>query len=362
MNDSESIFTENETSQNKINTDMEWSDEHEDILIDWADKAMCYRWLHSNANNQYSKLARWFTIPVIIISTVTGTANFAQDRVPLEYVHYFVMVVGTLNIIAGIISTVQQFLKINELNESHRVSSIAWAKFYRNIKVELAKNPKERIPVAQMLKYSKEEFDRLMETSPVINETVINKFNKTFKKSDTFDSIKKPEICDALVSTQEFKFIKKDETPQLNNIKYPVKELLRRKKEMDQQKQEIRNFISGFKKAQNRPPLVDEIVDHFKDHMDEDKLDSYINMVLNERGDRMRNIAHRALQHKRETSNNDSNGIEMPKFGMSSFSENPEDTTRALENFEHNVGAGVGNIIREANDINVIIGPNEESD
>ena len=27
-------------------TKIEWSPEHEQILIEWADKAMCYRWLH----------------------------------------------------------------------------------------------------------------------------------------------------------------------------------------------------------------------------------------------------------------------------------------------------------------------------
>ena len=34
----------------------EWSVEHEKILIEWADKAMCYRWLHSRATSLYSYL------------------------------------------------------------------------------------------------------------------------------------------------------------------------------------------------------------------------------------------------------------------------------------------------------------------
>ena len=82
---------------------------------------------------------------------------------------------------AGIITTIQQFLKVSELNEAHRVASIAWDKFYRNIKVELAKSPKERIPVSQMIKMQKEEFDRLMETSPMIEDDIINNFRHTFK-------------------------------------------------------------------------------------------------------------------------------------------------------------------------------------
>ena len=71
------------TVSNSINA--EWTLEHEKILVEWADKAMCYRWLHSRSNSMYSSLNTWYTIPVIVISTLTGTANFAQERIPLEY-------------------------------------------------------------------------------------------------------------------------------------------------------------------------------------------------------------------------------------------------------------------------------------
>ena len=141
------------------------------------------------------------------------------------------MMVGAMNLIAGIISTIAQFLKINELNESHRVSSIAWDKFYRNIKIELAKNPRERIPVGQMIKLSKEEFDRLMETSPVIQPDIILKFNTTFNGNKSFDDIKKPEICDDLVSTDTYRYvakeISKEKTSRLKKVVYKAREMVK---------------------------------------------------------------------------------------------------------------------------------------
>jgi hypothetical protein len=136
---------------------------------------------------------------------LTGTANFAQTRVPEEYQNYFAMVVGGFNILGGIISTIQQFLKITQLNESHRVSGIAWDKFYRNVKIELAKHPSERMQPGQMLKMSKEEFDRLMETSPTIPEKMVALFKTSFKHSEAFDKIVKPEICDVLNSTDNYR-------------------------------------------------------------------------------------------------------------------------------------------------------------
>ena len=119
------------------------------------------------------------------------------------------MGVGFVNILAGIITTIQQFLKISELNEGHRVSAIAWDKFYRKIKVELSKPIPERQNITDFLKSCTEEFDRLMETSPIIQKQIIGLFQKTFsgrKMTDAqkaaFLKLKKPEICDSLESVQ----------------------------------------------------------------------------------------------------------------------------------------------------------------
>lgn len=249
----------------------EWSVEHEKILTEWADKAMCYKWLHSRANSMYSRLNAWYTIPVIVISTLTGTANFAQERVPVEYQNYFVMIVGAFNITAGIITTVQQFLKITQLNESHRVSSISWDKFYRNIKIELAKHPLERTNVSQMIKMCKEEYDRLMEISPSIPDKVIREFSNQFK-GEIFNKINKPDICDSLTPTDDFRNPwfnpenkKKSEDEMSKNMQ--MRELKIKKKE-EQDHKDVNDFILLFKKINNREPMDSEVFDNLKDRMD----------------------------------------------------------------------------------------------
>lgn len=270
----EIYYDENEEKINSITNanHVEWTTEHEEILIEWADKAMCYRWLHSKANAHFSKLNAWYTIPVIVISTLTGTANFAQERVPVEYQSFFVMIVGGFNILAGIITTIQQFLKITQLCESHRVSSIAWDKFYRNIKIELAKHPIERMEVKQMLKLSKEEFDRLMETSPNIPEQIIKQFKLNFFNRLEFDKIIKPEICDILISTHEYRnqwfnednrFKNDNQDMQLQLVK------LNKQKKIDEfNAKTVNDFICLFKELNNRDPLESEILDNLRDKMD----------------------------------------------------------------------------------------------
>lgn len=241
--------------------EIDWTVDHEDILIEWADKAMCFRWLHSRAHALYSKLNYNYTIPVIVISTLTGTANFAQDRVPQEYQGYFVMIVGGFNILAGIITTIQQFLKITQLNEAHRVSSIAWDKFYRNIKIELARHPDERIHVNQMLKMCKEEFDRMMETSPVIPDEIIKEFRTKFKDSLEYDEIIKPEICDKMISTETFR----NQWSSQDNL--AKKKNLKSQREV-KMKQIVKEFKTSFTTLQGRDPIRSEIIDNLKDRID----------------------------------------------------------------------------------------------
>jgi hypothetical protein len=250
---------------------IEWTPEHEQLLIEWGDKAMCYRWLHSKANSMFSSLNTWYTIPVIVISTLTGTANFAQERVPLSFQNYFVMIVGGFNILAGIITTIQQFLKITQLNEAHRVSSIAWDKFYRNIKVEIAKHPQERIEVKHMVKLCKEEFDRLMETCPSIPDKIIQEFKVAFKESETFKDVVKPEICDILISTNEYRnqwFNDENKTKEFdNNFKMKKIKDIKQKKAEELNNTIIKEFIISFKNLNNREPMESEIIDNLKDKM-----------------------------------------------------------------------------------------------
>jgi len=207
------------TKEKKKQTRDYWKAEEEIIIQQWADKAQCYQWMHARCREIYQTKNAWFTIPVIIISTITGTANFAQDRFGDNIKEYVVMSIGTLSIIAGIITTIYQFLKISEYNEGHRVAAISWGKFYNNLKTTGLRHPLDRINPNQAIKMYQEEYDRLKEVSPDILPKILNTFNKKFKKNK---DLIKPEIGNKLDSTKVYEM--DDEERQkmiddLNNIK-----------------------------------------------------------------------------------------------------------------------------------------------
>ena len=196
---------------------VKWSPENELIMVEWCDIAQCYKWLHMKCHSKLSYRHAWFTIPAIALSTISGTASFAQSSLPIDAQAYAPMAIGTINILIGISTTIQQYLKISELNEAHRVSGISWDKFARNIRIELAKDPDERMDAGQFLKICRAEFDRLMETSPSIDEKTIKEFHAAFKGKETaedrkrfeelqqerFRELRKPDICNIIISSNE---------------------------------------------------------------------------------------------------------------------------------------------------------------
>jgi len=257
----------------------EWTPEHEIVLADWADKSVCYKWLHLKSNEKYHSLHIWYTIPVIIMSTLTGTANFAQAKIPASFRNYATMIIGGINILAGIITTIQQFLKINELNESHRVASISWDKFYRRVKVELSKNPAERQPVLEFFNRCTDEYDRLMEASPMIDEDILKLFKTTFEGSFTKESVKlefkeisKPEICDTMETVKKSIYKKSDEHKKGQIFKDLLGDIMLVQNEKRDCKQKlIGAFVDKFKAELNRPPSLQEMIDNLiTDKVDED--------------------------------------------------------------------------------------------
>lgn len=192
-----------------------WKEEEEELLKSWADKAQCYQWIHMKSREVYRKKNARYTIPVIIISTFVGTASFAQDRFSEENRQYLAMGVGSLSIIAGIISTVAQFLKVSELNEAHRIAALSWGKFFRTVKTEVSRHPLDRQGPSVVINHSKEEFDRLVEISPPIPKVVLQEFQRKFS---SIEGLIKPEICDGLTPTTVFEISEGERAAIIENL------------------------------------------------------------------------------------------------------------------------------------------------
>jgi hypothetical protein len=323
--DGESMDAESSDTPTETKKKIEWSPENELILVEWCDAAQCYKWLHARSHVKYSYMHAWFTIPAIILSTISGTASFATSSLPANMKTLAPIAIGSLNIFIGILTTIQQYLKISELNEAHRVMSIAWDKYARNIRIELSKAPMERSDAASFLKYNRQEFDRLMETSPPIDQKIIDEFIVTFKGREgseqraRYEKLRKPDICNIIVSAVEArhhwylelenagelddsanillkeKVLKmKEET--LNEKEHELLETQMKKEHarknfragvtqtterIKKESEKIDEYVSSFGTLYGRRPMKDEIDNYMSTYMEEivskESLEKYLN-------------------------------------------------------------------------------------
>jgi len=308
---------------NPMDDKIVWSPDNETILVEWCDIAQCYKWLNFRSHTKLASQQAWFTIPAIILSTITGTASFAQETFPPNIKDYAPAIIGSINILVGILTTIQQYLKVSEKNEAHRVSAIAWDKFARNVRIELAKKPEERDKAGHFIKACRLEFDRLMETSPSIENHVVNEFKHKFKNKPGFDKVKKPDICDTIISAEETRnqwykdinnssafdneateavrerdnFILEQQRllaertnelirhedikmEQENNKLLEIQETARRIREEEDKYnlhvETIIQYINGYEEIYARKPLEDDIMNNFKDSIDTNVLEKFL--------------------------------------------------------------------------------------
>jgi hypothetical protein len=180
-----------------------WTKEQERLMSEWSDIAMCYRWLHDRAEKFYNSKSKWINLPVIILSTLGGTANFGIQSIfsTDSQKQLASFAIGTISLVAGILTTIGNYLRYAQLEESNRIASIAWGKFQRLIAVEISLHPNERIDSLDFLKICRADLDRLIEQSPPIHSDAIKLFEKRFGH---IKDLKKPDICGALEHTRAF--------------------------------------------------------------------------------------------------------------------------------------------------------------
>jgi hypothetical protein len=179
---------------NKIEVEMSWYSFLEDSLASWAEQAQGYRLMHEKAYSHYNKISFKLTIPAIILSTLTGVANFGQESLAPYLGPSAPLYIGALSIGAAILSTIAKYVRADEKAETHRNAMINWDKLYRTIATELTQPRRFRTHAQDFLTAYREERHRLSEQSPTIPYQIRNWFSQEFKADYDTGVISKPNI------------------------------------------------------------------------------------------------------------------------------------------------------------------------
>ena len=159
-------------------------------------------WLHDRAQKKYNRLSNFINIPVIVLSTLAGSASIGSESLFAGFPQASV-IIGLVSILVGILGTLQSYFNFEKRTESHKIASIQYYKVYNFIKIELSLPRKDRTNVSDFLKLIKEDLERLKEISPIIPDEIIAEYKVKFDIPD-YKDVSKPEICNGLASIQPF--------------------------------------------------------------------------------------------------------------------------------------------------------------
>ena len=295
----------NEKDKDK-NVEKIWNDSEVQILKKWGEIASSYRLLHDRAFREFQVKSYGLTIPVIILSTLSGTASFTIQSFPASLQTYVPMVIGGVNICVGIIQTVSQFLRVNELTESHRVASISYGKFSRNIVTELSLPPKERTYNGiDFVQVCRTEMDRLIEQSPIIPMDLL----REFEKNKDFLTITKPDVL-KITNIVEYKPSNEEKIVELmanvadkvhnihknnvnkNNVSR-IQDMIEKKVNPEKEKSELDNDIKNVVNTINLNDFEKDVTDYSVINVDE-----IAEKIINKRNEELKEIDNNGIVSK----------------------------------------------------------------
>jgi len=188
--------TQSETSTEIANT---WNEGQEGLLKSISERSNGMRWLHTQCNYYFDTMNFYLTIPNIVLSTLNGGFTMSLTSVfpDSKSQHVATLIIGVISIFSAVLTTLNQYIKSQQMMEAHRSASISYGKLNRIINNELALRRDQRSNAIEFLKIIRSEQDRLENTAPSILPKIIIKFNTQFADRD----IEKPEIAGDLDET-----------------------------------------------------------------------------------------------------------------------------------------------------------------
>jgi hypothetical protein len=180
----------------EISSRIEWSDTLEHYFSSTGERSNGLAWCHKRAEAHYSGMKNVIELPVIILGVINGAASIGSNSL-FDDPKFASIGVGLIALLTALMSTISSYFKWAQRAETHRISSLQYAKLYRYLSVQLGLPRRERVSPADMLRYIKDSFDRLAEISPLLPPKVIAEFNAKFEKPE-YVNLSKPEECNGL--------------------------------------------------------------------------------------------------------------------------------------------------------------------
>ena len=198
----------------------EWSTEVEDLLRSLSDKSQVWTELHLENHLHFRKRYYNLIIPIIVLSSITGSANLALGSLPTGGGETTVinLVIGVVGIITSVLSTLNNIFSFQKRKDDHKRAADEWSRIHRIIDIEINLARPRRNNVSTFLFLVLQEVERIFDTQPKLRNKIkrdwIKRYNwqqkKIFKRQQNNpNSTNSKTIENALVDLPEILMLKR---------------------------------------------------------------------------------------------------------------------------------------------------------
>jgi hypothetical protein len=181
----------------EIGASVTYNSRLEEYFASTGEKAHCLSVLHKQAEAIYDRRKIWIDIPVILGSGVIAFLNAGSSAMFEGEARLTSIALGVGSLSVGVLNTIGSYFQWSKKAEGHRIAAIQYSKLYRFLNVEMSLPREERMSPRDLLKYVKDQYDRLQEVSPIVPTELIKQFKKEFNKPE-YKNISKPEETNGL--------------------------------------------------------------------------------------------------------------------------------------------------------------------
>lgn len=164
--------------QKRMNADS-WTDNMEDLMKVWGEKAAGLRWIHGNDAGTWKGFADKLSLWAIALTTIASTAAVATANMdePSPAVTY---TIGGIGMIATLIQSVKKFYNAEEKAADHGAVAKQFGSFYRYITLQMAMDRTDRKSSDVLAEWALGEYERMQQEAPNVSGASVNAFKKEF--------------------------------------------------------------------------------------------------------------------------------------------------------------------------------------
>lgn len=230
-----------------------WTTFLEEYFASTGEKAHCLSWIHKQSEQLYSKRTTFIDLPVIVLSGVLGFLSVGSSSMFRGDEMIASISVGIGSLFVSVLNTVGSYFQWAKRAEGHRIASIQYAKLYRFLLIEMSLPRDERMNPNDLLKLTKESYDRLQEISPLVPPEIVAQFKTKFG-DPKYDTISKPEETNGLEKITIFSDVHVQSPPAIA-YENPMLQLPQTRSQSRTRTSPTKQRVVGISPALDSPPI-----------------------------------------------------------------------------------------------------------